>query len=330
MEMEPVDKYISTHAPADVKWKLEKWLQATSFRAFAKKYKSKIKRKLSKPTAEEIIDSLAELEAAYLLICQGFEVEYEKYGESSSPDLSALRRGTQLNAEVRRVRHSDDEVLLYDTASAIKQGIEQVPSPFMVILDLGDLEVKPGQKWTPMLQGLRDKFPVVIQTIADQIDALMREGEVPPDVHREIKLKHIFSGIKASICRPRLKTDHTHTSCSILSWPILHTYKEPLWFKDAIAQKLHKLRPGEPTFLLLIVSRDSPNPVEVKLGLDLILNEHNKVSHKTSPPIECLSGILVRPRWRSCEEPPNVYISNPLASHPLPDSLIKELIQMDC
>ena len=209
-----------------MKWKLEKWLQVPDFCAFAKKYKPKIRRKLSKTTAEEITDSLAELEAAYLLICQRFEVEYEKYGGSSPPDLTAFRGGTHLNVEVRRFRHSEDEVLLYDTTFAIKQGIEQIPSPFLVILDLGDLEVKPGQKWTPMLQVLRDKVPVIIQTIADQIDALMRQGEVRPDVDGEIDLKHIYSGIKVSICRPRLKTDHTHTSYSILSLPILHTHRE--------------------------------------------------------------------------------------------------------
>lgn len=324
-----VDKYISTHTPAYVKWKLKKWLQSPGFRTFAVKYKSKIKSKLSKPTRQQIIDSLAELEAAYLLICQDFSVEYEKYGtRGPSPDLSALKGGMQLNLEVRRIRHSDDEVLLNDAMSEIEQGVRAVPTPLMVNLAL-DLEEKPGQGFRPAVQDRQGKVPAIIDAIKDEMKSLLRRRHLPCDGSVEVDFRHVFLGINASICRPNLKIDHSYTSCRFITWPGVHTHREHLRCRDIIQKKLKQLRPREPNILLLIIDRDALNPVEVELGLDRILHNPPKSPHKPPRLIEHLSGILVRPRWWSSESPPNIYISNPMASYPLPDSLIKELEQMD-
>lgn len=143
--MEQIHRYIPTNAPDYVKYRLKKWFQSPDFCAFAAGHKPKIKRKLRKPTQQDIIDSLAELEAAYLLICQGFSVEYEKYGTCyRSPDLSVEKDGMVLNVEVKRIRHSEDEIALDGALSEIKRGVEDMPSPFFVILDL-DLEEKPGE-----------------------------------------------------------------------------------------------------------------------------------------------------------------------------------------
>jgi hypothetical protein len=107
--------YIFLHNTHALAAQCEQWVAASPrFRAFADRYRDKIRKKVRGIRDEEGLKDLQfELEVAYLLLSeQRFAVEYEKggVGKQRGPDFCVtFKTHTAFNVEVKRIRVSEIE-----------------------------------------------------------------------------------------------------------------------------------------------------------------------------------------------------------------------------
>ena len=250
----------------------EKWIYSINssarFRNFVYEHRDKIRKKIREANSakEDIVDVLAELEMAYLLlqIDRFTDVAYELYGKDEpNPDLKVTNKPPEkdFNVEVKRIRMTDLERGFDAWRRDICQQVEAVPS------GLGfSMTIHNSDESKEFVDQLEEKKTDILLRIKKTIEVAKRD--IPAGTHKQ----YAVPGFEGKVTfQPSNETEGLPANRTVPFgevFPVFGTAKEHTKFGDIICnpRNLNQMRPGE--INILAITTDS--------GIDSISDRLNQ------------------------------------------------------
>jgi hypothetical protein len=295
------------------------WVESSEqFKAFAEKYKNKIRKKVGNAQKdpqpdEKLEDIIFELEMAYLLLKSNrFSVEYEHYGKKG-PDFTVTdKTEVVFNVEVKRIRAEDSPQVRFDLwKSYVRNQIRNIPSTLALYMKFGDdLDTS-----LDLVRRLEDRTSEVIDYIVDIISTADREILV--EGKQWFSVPGFGNEFVLRFRKPPYPTDTLANDGG--ESPLFRTGEEYLQF-DKWYWKVLKNQVIPDMINVLAVNTDSKT--HDSWALRICMHHLNELARRNDiEKTKQLSGLLFRGGWSVPNGEPNVLWCDEEAYCPIPEHI---------